>query len=386
MIYLDHAATSPLDPRVLEEMMPYLTNKFGNPGSLHAYGREARQAVDRARSQVAVFFHCRPDQVIFTSGGTEGNNLVFFGTANELLRRNRHDITISAVEHDSVWKAAHRLCIKHPFHLHICPPNADGEVKPSAVDEQISCTTGLVSVMLVNNETGVVNDIAAIADACHKNGALVHTDAVQAAGTMRLDTGSCFPVDFMTVSSHKINGPKGVGALFARDPSVLEPLISGGDDQEFGLRGGTENVAGIAGFGKACELAGIEYAKHLLYLTAQRSKLVYALRCAAKEQGVEIRINGDIANMSPKTLNVCLPGVDSETLLLMLDAKQICLSAGSACRAHENTPSRVLKAMGVSDEDARCSVRISLSHLNTPEELDTAAREIIACARALKSL
>lgn len=386
MIYLDHAATSPMDPRVLEDMMPYLTYEFGNPGSLHAYGREARKAVDKARSQTAAFFRCRPDQVIFTSGGTEGNNLVFFGTATELLRRNRHDITISAVEHDSVWKAAHRLCIKHSFHLHICPPSTDGEVKLTAIDEQISDSTGLVSVMLVNNETGVVNDIASIANACHQKGALIHTDAVQAAGMMKLDTKSCFPVDFMTVSSHKINGPKGTGALFVKDPSILEPLISGGDDQEFGFRGGTENVAGIVGFGKACELADIEYTKHLRYLTAQHSQLIYMLRSAAKERGVEIKINGDIANMSPKTLNICLPGVDSETLLLMLDAKQICLSAGSACRAHENTPSRVLKAMGISDEDARCSVRISISHLNTPAELDTAAREIIGCAAALKSL
>lgn len=386
MIYLDHAATSPMDPRVLDVMMPYMTYEFGNPGSIHCYGREAKKAVDKAREQVAAFFHCDPSQVIFTSGGSEGNNTVFAGLETELRRRGKTDVVVSGVEHDSVMKAAQKLCIKQDFHLHICPPNTDGEVKLAAIQEHLNENTGLVSVMVVNNETGVCNDTLAIGTYCKDNGILFHADAVQAAGIMELDTSAVFPVDFMTVSSHKINGPKGVGALFARRPELLSPLINGGAEQEFGYRGGTENVAGIVGFGEACALAQKEYAKHFAYLTAQHSQMIYMLKSLAKANGVEMKINGDVSNMSPKTLNVCFPGVDAETLILALDASGVFLSAGSACRAHENVPSRVLTMMGISDDDARCSVRISISHLNSEKELDQAAHKIIDYASAILAM
>lgn len=383
MIYLDNAATTRLDPRVLEEMMPYFGEKFGNPGSLHSCGREAMEAIDQARERVAKFFYCDPEQIIFTSGGSEGNSTVFTGLENELRRRGRTDVVISETEHDSVRKAARKLCIKPDFHLRVPHPGKDGwygerELMPLIQDEK----TGLVSVMYINNETGLVNDVSAIGDACNKNGILFHVDAVQAAGIIPLNVDAAH-ADFMTVSSHKINGPKGVGCLFARNPKLLTPLISGGADQEFGFRGGTENVAGIVGFGEACELARSEYAAHLKYLSVQHSQLVYMLKSLAKSSGFEIRVNGDVSNVSPKILSICIPGVDAETLLLLLDAKGICVSAGSACRAHENNPSHVLKAIGLSDDEARSSIRISLSHMNTPGEIDTAAHEIVECAKLL---
>ena len=388
MIYLDHAATTPLDPRVLEAMMPYLTSEYGNPGSLHAMGKAARKAVDKAREQTARFFNCEPEQVIFTSGGSEGNNMVFAGLETELRRRGKTDVMVSAIEHDSVLKAARKLCIKQDFHLQICPPDTDGQVHMSAIYGHVTEKTGFLSVMTANNETGVVNDTMRIGEYCRRNGILFHTDAVQFAGIMPTDMNSAVfsSVDFLTVSGHKLNGPKGTGALFAKDPSLLSPLICGGEDQEFGLRGGTENVAGIVGFGEACEITGKEYARRLAYLVGQHSQLVGMLTLNAKKHGLEMKINGDPANCVPKTLSVCFPGVDAQTLLLMLDSRGICLSAGSACTAHENHPSHVLRAMGLSDDDARSSIRISLSHTNKPDEIDHAAREIVECAAALKAL
>ena len=386
LIYLDHAATTPLDPRVLESMMPYLSDNFGNPGSIHECGRRAKNAVDNARNQVARFFHCEPEQVIFTSGGSEGNNMVIQGLEQELRRKKRTGITVSAIEHDSVLKAAKKMCIKRDFHLKICPPADDGFIYSMAISDHTTDRTGLVSVMAVNNETGVCNPVDNIGDLCRQYGYLYHCDAVQAAGILDLDTkdGNFSKVDFVTISGHKINGPKGTGAVFARDPKLLSSLICGGAEQEFGFRGGTENVPGIVGLGAACEITQDDLQKHLEYMQVQHSQLVFMLKSLAQQKNVDMRINGDIELISPKTLNVCFPGVDAQTLLLMLDANGICLSAGSACTAHENEPSHVLTAMGISDEDARSSIRISISHLNTADELDRAAQEIISCASMLR--
>ena len=387
MIYLDHAATTPTDPRVVEAMLPYLTYEFGNPGSLHCYGKTAKKAVDAAREQVARFFHCEPEQVLFTSGGTEGNNTVFEGLVTELRRRGKNTVIVSAIEHDSVWKASHRMKIKHGFDLRICQPDSRGEITQRSVTKLIDDTVGFVSVMCANNETGVYNDTANIGDYCSDNGILFHSDAVQSAAVERPDTKRLFPsTDFMTISGHKLGGPKGIGALFARDPKLLEPLILGGAEQEFGFRGGTENVPGIVGLGKACELMLQEQDEHLHYLDGLHGELIFMLKSFSKEHGVEMRINGDVRAIMPKTLNVCFPGVDAQSLLLLLDDRQICVSAGSACRAHENIPSRTLTAMGLSEEDARSSIRISLSHLTQKQEVYTAAEEIVKSVKALRDL
>ena len=385
MIYLDHAATTPTDPRVVEAMMPYLTYEFGNPGSVHPYGKSAGEAVDRAREQTARFFHCDPSQILFTSGGTEGNNMIFSGIVPELRRRKKNTVLISGIEHDSVWKSAERVRIKDGFHIRVCMPEENGSIPCVLVYDMIDKDTGLVSVMAANNETGVANDVYSIGRVCQDCGVLFHTDAVQFAAVEAPDTSDDFRyADFITVSGHKLGGPKGIGALFVRDHDLLEPLIVGGAEQEFGFRGGTENVPGIVGLGKACEILCEEQQKHRAYLASQHSQLIFQLKNLAQRSGVEMRVNGDPQVILPKTLNVCFPGIDAQSLVLLLAAADICVSAGSACRAHEHVPSRVLTAMGLSDEDASSSIRISLSHTTRPEEIDKAAAAIIDAVKTLK--
>ena len=371
----------------MDEMIPFLSYDYGNPGSIHSYGRSAMEAVDNARQQVAGFFHCLPEQVIFTSGGTEGNNMVFQGLSDELRRLGKTHIVVSAVEHDSVLHAVERMCIKEGFDYSICPPDANGIVELSAVRKHIRYNTGLVSVMTVNNETGMANPVKDIGNFCKDLGIFFHTDCVQAAGIMDLDTTGDFNgADFITISGHKIGGPKGIGALFVRDRSVLKPLICGGNEQEFGLRGGTENVPGIVGLGKACELAQENLDANLTKLYKMMNVLYRELESYTKADGISMRINGDPKRVSVKTLNICFPGIDAETLILALDNEGVFISAGSACTAHESTPSHVLTAMGISDEDARSSVRISLSYTNTEGQMKEAACKIASCAAMLKGV
>lgn len=370
--------------------MPYMTFEFGNPGSRHAYGKTAKEAVDHARQQVADFFHCRPDQVVFTSGGSEGNNLVIKGLKQELIHRGETTILVSAVEHDSVLNAAKDMCLFNAgFDCRLIHPRTTGNpgmIGMPEVYDTMTSDTGLVSVMAVNNETGVVNDTIDIGHYCKDHGILFHIDAVQAAGVEELDTENVFPCDFMTISSHKIHGPKGMGALFVRDTSLLNPLISGGSAQEFGLRGGTENVAGIVGFGEACELSQKELHRHFLQMETEHQFLRNSLAEQAKAAGLQMVIHGNPNNISPKTLNIAFPGIDAETMLIMLNMRNVCCSAGSACTAHENAPSHVLTAMGVDPEEARCSIRLSISHTTRHEELEEAVMTIIECASAIKAM
>ena len=379
-----------MDPRVLQAMMPYMTFEFGNPGSRHVYGKTAKEAVDRARQQVADFFHCRPDQVVFTSGGSEGNNLVIKGLKQELIHRGETTILVSAVEHDSVLNAAKDMCMFNAgFDCRLIQPRTTGNpgmIGMPEVYDTLTSDTGLVSVMAVNNETGVVNDTIDIGHYCKDHGILFHIDAVQAAGVEELDTENVFPCDFMTISSHKIHGPKGMGALFIRDTSLLNPLISGGSAQEFGLRGGTENVAGIVGFGEACELTQKDLHRHFLQMETEHQFLRNSLAEQAKAAGLQMVIHGNPNNISPKTLNIAFPGIDAETMLIMLNMRNVCCSAGSACTAHENAPSHVLTAMGVDPEEARCSIRLSISHTTRHEELEEAVMTIIECASAIKAM
>lgn len=379
MIYLDNAATTRIHPDVLDAMMPYLKGEYGNPGGLYALGRRANTAVSKARKQVAKFLNAAPDQIIFTSGGSEANNLVFQGLKETLKRVGKTHILVSAIEHDSVLKSANSL-IKDGFDVELIPPrHGAASIDPETVHQMIRPDTGLVSVMYVNNETGDVSDVPSIAALCHTHGVLLHTDCVQAAGYLTLDTQG-FCCDFLSISSHKIHGPKGMGALYAFDPSLLTPLIFGGSSQEFGLRGGTENVAGIVGFGAACELA------HKI------SSSPYTLRCCCGDYLAEkliqklrgCHINGDQEIHKQKILNMRFDGVDAQTLLLMLDSYQICASAGSACCSLENAASHVLKAIGLSDEEARSSVRFSFSRMNFIKELDEAADIIADCVTRLR--
>lgn len=376
MIYLDNAATTPIDRRVLESMMPYLTTQYGNAGTLYKFGRAANEAIQNARAQVSRFVGASNGSIIFTSGGSESNNLVFRGVKEYLKRIGRTHVLVSTVEHDSVLRAAESL-IKEGFDVGYIPVQGDGSVSLTALEGLLRPDTGLVSVMYVNNETGAVNPVCDIGSLCMKHGVLFHTDCVQAAGCHAIDAVE-IGCDFLSVSSHKIHGPKGVGALYVKDMTTITPLIYGGAEQEYGLRGGTENVAGIVGFGRACELSAAQLQEDKTYVSSLKQRFVTELTDALKEQGMDgiIHINGGSIMAPGKTVNLHIDGVDNESLILMLDNKEICISAGSACQSHESNPSHVLTAMGLTMEEARSSVRVSFSRMNTMEEIIEAAQTI----------
>lgn len=393
MIYLDNAATTQILPEVLDAMMPYLKEEYGNAGVLYGLGRRSAKAIAEARQQVASLIECEPEQIIFTSGGSEANNLVFTGLRPYLLANGKTHIIASAVEHESVIKSIKSICnplclntenvIKSDFGATFLGVNQNCEVSVADLAGSIIPQTGLVSVMYVNNETGAINPIHKFGKLCHDRGVLFHTDCVQATGFQDISVGD-IDCDFLSISSHKINAPKGVGALYAKDTSILSPIIHGGTTQEFGLRGGTENVAGIVGFGKACEIskknlkANREKANNLRILFEKA--LISHLYNAGIIDIFHINSKSDYSKIS----NIRFNGIDGQTLLLLLDTKQIYVSAGSACRSYEDKPSYVLLAMGMSDNDARNSIRVSFSHTQDEAQVLQAAKVIAKCVKTLK--
>lgn len=399
MIYLDNAATTQISPAVLEAMMPYLKDVYANPGTIYGFGRQAADAISKARKQVADFIGAKPEQIIFTSGGTEANNLAIKGCKNHLTKINKKHIVTSPTEHDSVLRAIESLCnplccndkkcIKPEFYTSFLPVDKRGHIQVDEL-EHMSYTyddIGLVSVMYANNEIGVLNNVASVGRICREKHILFHTDCVQAAGSVALDVTK-IGCDFMSISSHKIHGVKGVGALYVRDKQYLSPIINGGLVQEFGLRGGTENVAGIVGFGKACELAGkgiedysrtvISFKKHFCEILKDR--------LADEHMETDVSINGLLPKYPGKTLSLTFKNVDAETLVLMMGAKGVCISAGSACTSHESNPSHVLKAIGLSDDEARSTVRISFSEFNTVYEVERGAKLLAGCVKTLRGI
>lgn len=393
MIYLDNAATTQIAPDVLKEMMPYLREQYGNAGTVYRLGRDSKNAVCKARQHIANFIAANPDQIIFTSGGSEANSFVFHGIRDHLIRQKKKKIIVSTAEHDSVLRAVKALgscsddemCIKHVFDIVYLNVSRDGVISVEELKSLLTPDVGLVSVMYVNNETGSINPVNEIGNLCKQNNILFHTDCVQAAGCHKINVDE-IGCDFLSISSHKIHGAKGVGAIYARNPNLLTPIIYGGSSQEFGLRGGTENVAGIVAFGKACELMSdnIDYVNTVTYYKQEFFK---RLLSGLKEQGLAhiVRINGGSIDQNGKTLNLGFKGIDGETLVLMLDSFGVCISAGSACRSRESEPSHVLIAMGLSPEEARCSVRISFSEFNEIDEIQNAADIFVKCIVILNS-
>lgn len=391
MIYLDNASTTQIDPEVLDAMMPFLKDEYGNAGTLYSLGRRAAEAVAIARKSVADLIGASPEQIIFTSGGTESNNMVFKGTRDIMLMHGKNRIITTQIEHDSVLNAVRDMCkpdIKPAFYAEYIAPEQSGGISPEKVIEQIinHDNVGLVSVMHTNNETGIRNKgLKNIAMACNKEGAFFHTDCVQAVGSSDINVNdiSC---DFLSISSHKIHGCKGVGALYIKDKEYVSPMISGGRFQEYGLRGGTENVSGIVGFGKACDIMRRDFQKDKEHVKFLRKMLYDCLNRELSERDIDsvMHINGDIdLDDYGKTLNIRFDGIDSETLVLMLDANGVCVSAGSACQSHESNPSHVLIAIGISPDDARCSIRFSLSKMNTENEIKSAAKIVAECVASL---
>ena len=367
MIYLDSAATTPIAPEVFEVMLPWMRDNFGNPGSAHRAGQEARAAVDHARHQVAGLFGAEDKNIIFTSGGSEGNTFSFMAAAERLESTNKKHILVSSVEHDSVLRAAESLT-KRGFHVEYIPVSRCGSVKFDVLKEMITPETGLVSVMFVNNETGALNLLNEVGKLCHKNDILFHTDCVQAAGFIPIDVNK-INCDFATASAHKFHGPKGVGCVYIREPEKCSPMVFGGHEQEFGLRGGTENVPGIVGMGVAAELAVNNMSK--IQEISWGHRINFWNEVCDKLSGT-VHLNGQWIAPS-KVLNMRVDGVDSDTLVTAMSGYDVFISAGSACRSMQLEASRTLMAMGLTSDEARNSVRISFSSMTTPEEVSEAA-------------
>ena len=384
MIYLDNASTTQMDDSVLEAMMPFLTYKYGNAGSLHSKGRAAYDAVKHAREQVAGFINASPEQIIFTSGGTEANNMVIHN-AYKFPMYNR--IISTEAEHDSILNYLKKIKSweEGEFKIDLLHINEFGVIDISELEELISRSRGvqLISVMHTNNELGSVNPIEKVGEVCLEHAIQFHTDCVQAAGFSKLDVQK-LQCDYLSLSSHKIHGPKGVGALFVRKPDFFTEFIFGGKSQEFGLRGGTENVAGIVGFGEACDRAGARLQENRGIITSCVQALSEALetRLMAFDLINKLHYNTQVYE-DTKVLNMRFDGVKAESLIMMLDAQGVCVSAGSACNASDGTPSHVLKAIGLTDDEARSSIRVSFSKYNDMDECARAGEIIAYCVKQL---
>jgi cysteine desulfurase NifS len=364
-VYLDHNASTPVHAEVLEAMLPFLRAEGGNPSSIHARGVAGREAVEDARRKLAALINSTARRIVFTGGGSEANNLAIKGAARALRHKGRHLVT-SAVEHPSVLGACDALAA-FGFETTVVPVQRDGRVDPHEFLRAIRPDTVLVSVMLANNELGTLQPVAELSGLCRQRGVVFHTDAVQALGKVPVDVEE-IRVDLLSTSAHKLHGPKGAGALYARAGIELSPLVHGGA-QERGLRAGTENVASIAGFGKACELAQKRGG-------AEGWSRVSELRDLLEERLCELipgaRISGSTTARTPNTSNLVLPGMRGESLVLSLDRYGVSFSSGSACKSGNPDPSHVLRAIGLSDDDAHCSIRLSLGVDTTQEDIDYA--------------
>lgn len=360
-IYMDHNATTPLDPEVAKTMTQCAERCFGNPSSIHVHGNEARFIVESARRQVAQLLNCTARRIVFTGGGSESDNLAIKGVAFARRGMGNHIIT-TTIEHPAVLGSCKWLD-DHGFRVTRLPVSREGLVAPDDLEAALTADTILVSIMAANNETGALQPIAELVSVLQGNGALFHTDAVQAVGKIPIDLRQ-WKVDLLTLSGHKIHGPKGIGALYIRQGVTLDPLVHGGK-QEHGLRAGTENVPGIAGFGKAAELA-VQRLPEMDRVRSLRDRL---------EEGIKVVVpnakrNGPLRKRLPNTINITLPGMRGESVVLALDHLGVALSSGSACRAGEPEPSHALLAMGLSPEEAHCALRFSLGLGNTEKDID----------------
>jgi cysteine desulfurase len=372
--YFDHNATTPIDDRVLAAMLPYLRGEFGNASSRHEFGTVARKAVDTARQQVAALVGAQPAQVVFVSGGTEANNLFVKGAAAYL---EPTQVAVSAIEHPCVAKPAQDLG-RHGWKVRKLAVTRDGAIDLGDVDDALKVPTGLISVMLANNETGVIQDVAAVAERARRARAWMHTDAVQALGKIPVDFNS-LNVHAMTVSAHKVYGPKGAGALIVDKRLELKPIIHGGG-HERGLRSGTENVPAIVGFGAACELAAHRIADLGARLAAERARLEDGLSALGAV------IFGARAPRVPNTTYFALPGIDGEALVIELDKAGLAVAAGAACSSTSTEPSATLLAMGVAPEMARGAVRVSTGAGNAAAEVDGFLTALSGVADRLRRL
>ena len=379
LTYMDHAATTPLDAAVLTAMTPFLTSHFGNPSSPHQAGRTALNALDQARDTVAAVVGCSTSEVIFTGGGSEGNNLAIKGAALARLHsRGSAHVIVSAIEHHAVLHVAEALT-RHGVTVTVLPVDATGLVDPAQLQAALRPDTAVVSVMYANNEIGTIQPIAELARICHDHGTLMHTDAVQAAGTLPIDIAT-LGVDMLTITAHKFYGPKGVGVNVIRRGVEFFPLIHGGA-QERRRRAGTENVAGIVGLAEALQRAHSQRDHEVARLTPLRDTLIAGI-CG---ELANVRMTGHMTQRLANNASFIIDGIDGDSLLIMLDQRGICASSGSACTSGSMDPSHVLTAIGAIRDDEQAALRLSLGHSSDMAAVERTVAAVVEVVQRLRA-
>lgn len=380
-IYLDHSATTPVDDRVLEAMLPYFSQYYGNPSSMHQWGQTAEAAVERARRTIAGILNCRPHEIIFTSCGSESDNLAVRGAAVAARHAGtgRHLIT-QPLEHSAVGKTCRQLETYFDFDCTYLPVDSQGQITPTVLENAMRDDTTVVSLMLANNEIGTLLPIAELAAVAHERGAVFHTDAVQAGGQVVLDV-QALGVDMLSLSGHKFYGPKGVGVLYVREGTPLVPSQSGGS-HEFGLRSGTHNVPLIVGIAKALEIAYGEFETHIAHYRAMRDRLI----AGVLEQIPDVELTGDGQNRLPSHASFVFKYTDANTLLMQLDMRGIAASSGSACKVGNPAPSAVLQALGYDEAWTLGGLRLTVGRQTTTEDIDTVLEILPEAVKAVRQL
>ena len=374
LIYADAAATTRISPYVLEKMMPYLTEQFGNASAVHRIGRTARTAIEEARIHIASALSCKPDEIFFTGSGTESDNWALRGICTETGGRKNHIIT-SSVEHHAVLHTC-RYLEKQGYRVTYLPVSSSGKINPDDLKKAITTETALVSIMYANNETGVIQPVSDIGQICKNHDIPFHTDAVQAVGYEKIDVNTR-NISLLSVSGHKLHAPKGIGALFIRKDTPISNLLFGGA-QENNMRPGTENTAAIVGLGAAFEKICSDHEEKTRYVENLRNRFEKNL-----SENKRISVNGACEKRIPGISSITVKNADGERILLMLDLKGICASAGSACTSGSSSPSHVLKAMGLSNQDALSSIRFSFDDNNTCEDIDYITENLINIIRKI---
>ena len=378
LIYMDYAATTPVDPRVKKAMEPYFLDIFGNPSSIHGYGQDAIEGIETARAQVAGLIHADPTEIVFTGSGTESDNAALLGVGNALRPKGGHIVT-TAIEHHAVL-ACCEFMAQQDFEITLVPVGRDGIVSLSEIERALTDRTFLISVMHANNEIGTIQPIAEIGALAKRRGVLFHADAVQTFGHLPIDV-QAMNLDLLSLSGHKLYGPKGIGALFIRKGTPFEPLIHGGG-QENGRRSSTHNVPGIVGLAKAAELAGVEMESENKRILSMREKLLRDILANLKD----VHLNGHPSQRLANNINLSIDHVEGEALIMNLDLEGVAASSGSACSSSSNEASHVLRALGLSTELARGSLRLTLGRYTTQSECDRVVAALIKTVERLRSL
>ena len=379
MIYLDNAASTAVHPEVVKAMLPYFDVQYGNPSSIHQFGRKAKNAIQKARKQVAALIGAEPDEILFTSGGTESNNTIFYGITFQGEKFELNHIITSSIEHDAVLEPIKQF-EKNGCQITYLPVDKHGMINLDDITKSISEQTVMISIMFANNEVGTIQPIKEISKICNKYQIPLHTDAVQAVGKIPINVKD-LGVDALSISSHKINGPKGVGALFLKKGSTTTPYIVGGG-QENGMRSGTENVASIVGFGKACEIAKERLNENISHFQTLHSSMLSKI----VKEIPHVKLNGHPEKRIFNNIHLTFLGVNGEDLIIKLDEHGIAASTGSACSVHTQKASHVLKAMGFNHEQITGSLRISFGYTNTLVEVEQTVEALKKVVSELRSV